>query len=483
MLYNISSTVITTKDPEELYEAIHTHLNALVDTTNFFIAILDKENDRLEFPYLVDELDDDFPIDNVSQYEGGSLTLRVIRSNKPMLIRDESDFDNALGPAAKVWLGVPLRVHDEVIGAMVVQDYLNPQYYTDEDADLMMAVSHQVAVAIERKRAEEALRESESRYRALFEGNAVVMLLIDPENGAILNANKAACDYYGWSHEDLTRMTITEINTLSPEQIKAEMDAVRSLKKQQLLFQHRLADGTRRDVEVYSGPITVMGREILYSCIVDVTDKKRVEEALLNAKEAAEDASKAKSEFLANMSHEIRTPINGIQGMLQLLQTTPLSIEQQEYAKIAIQSSKRLTRLLSDILDLSRVEAGKLEIQSEPFSLSKTLEQVRDLFLPISRQSGVDLVFKVDPAIPEQVIGDPARLQQVVSNLVGNAFKFTHVGNLTVELTSLPHTRPGQTRVLLTVTDTGIGIPDDKLEALFEPFSQGTLGYKRQYQG
>jgi signal transduction histidine kinase/ActR/RegA family two-component response regulator len=222
---------------------------------------------------------------------------------------------------------------------------------------------------------------------------------------------------------------------------------------------------------------------IIVLLIMAIIRNRSAHRTLLRAKKASEEASRTKTEFLANMSHEIRTPLNGILGMLQLLQTTELSEEQKEYTLTAIHSSDRLTRLLSDILDLSRVEVGKIAIHSEPFDPGRTLDQVADLFRPTARQTGVDLQTRIDPNLPGTVFGDEARLHQVISNLVGNAFKFTTSGSVTIEASSLPDARPDRDTVLFSVSDTGIGIPDEKLDMLFEPFTQASEGFRRRYQG
>jgi PAS domain S-box-containing protein len=216
---------------------------------------------------------------------------------------------------------------------------------------------------------------------------------------------------------------------------------------------------------------------------VDVTERKNAEYAALRAKEAAEAASRAKSEFLANMSHEIRTPLNGIMGMLQLLQSTSLDNEQLEYSKMAVQSTSRLTSLLSDILDLSRVEAGKMPIRPETFNLREKLQQSIDLFAPLALQSGLELRNHFDGTLPHNVTGDPIRLQQVLTNLIGNAFKFTQSGFVNVEAYPLPARNENQLRIFFEISDTGCGIPDEALEHLFQPFSQVSTGYTRQYQG
>jgi signal transduction histidine kinase/ActR/RegA family two-component response regulator len=229
--------------------------------------------------------------------------------------------------------------------------------------------------------------------------------------------------------------------------------------------------------------VTIFNRSLQRQVAARTKELRQSEEVLKSAKNAAEAASRAKSEFLANMSHEIRTPLNGIMGMLQLLQTTPLTGEQTLYVETAFQSSNRLTRLLSDILDLSRVEANKVEIVREVFDVRDALDAIAQLFGPSAKEKGLDFQVHMHPDIPPRLLGDGPRLQQVLSNIVGNAIKFTSRGSIEVEAHLLPPTRPQERRVLFTVADTGIGINDQALGTLFTPFTQMDAGYSRRHQG
>jgi PAS domain S-box-containing protein len=335
------------------------------------------------------------------------------------------------------------------------------------------------------RRAKAAIKESETRYKALFDANADGILVVETDSGKFLYANPAAGEMFGCPTGDFHKLGIADIHPpdllneifhVFGRQAGKEMDIAESVPCLR-------RDGTVFWADVRSFLLEIDSRPCLAGLFRDVTERIQAMEAVLQARDAAEEANRSKSMFLANMSHEIRTPLNGIAGMLQLLEHSNPSSEQQEYIRLGLASTMRLSRLLGDILDLSRIEAGRLELQEKPFRLEDVRDATSSLLSITARDKGISLAFDLDLELPRGLAGDQVRLQQILFNLAGNAIKFTESGGVHIQASPLPGGQPDVVRVLFVVSDTGIGISDDQLDSIFRPFVQGEISYVRQFQG
>jgi two-component system, sensor histidine kinase and response regulator len=332
----------------------------------------------------------------------------------------------------------------------------------------------------ERTAAKEA---SEERYRSVVEQTAEGIFLVEPESGRILESNAAFQNLLGYTPEEVLRLTIHDFTVdghesaeLSSSGKAATADSMSGER------QYRLKDGSLRIVSVNTSSISYGGRSLFCTVVRDITERKRADEELQRAKEAAEAASEAKSEFLANMSHEIRTPMNGIIGMTELALDTNLTAEQRDYLGSVKTSAGSLLTLVNDILDFSKVEAGKLDIEEVDFSLRDTLANTLKPLSLRAHQKGLELAINVSPDVPDALIGDPVRLRQILVNLIGNAIKFTEKGEIVVQAQIVQRNEDGVC-LRLSVTDTGIGIAPEKQDQIFRAFTQADGSVTRIYGG
>lgn len=336
----------------------------------------------------------------------------------------------------------------------------------------------------EHKRAQQELKERESFLDSLVTNTPVGIAAIGRDD-SIRMCNPTFERLFGYRQQDIIGKRLRAI--LAPPELRAEVDANAGDlwlgKTTHAVTKRMRSDGSLVDVEAFSVPLgpreKPTGGLVLYH---DITERKLAEEALVRAKEAAEAASRAKSEFLANMSHEIRTPMNGIMGMTELVLDTELDAEQRNYLNLAKISADSLLSLINDILDYSKIEAGKLEIEAIDFNLGDSLGDTMKTLSLRAHQKGLELAFEIESSVADALVGDPGRLRQIIINLVGNGIKFTEQGEVVVYVKTASR-KDDNTLLHFTVADTGIGIPPEKQNSIFEAFNQADGSMTRKYGG
>ncbi|MEX0702985.1 MAG: response regulator [Planctomycetales bacterium] len=332
------------------------------------------------------------------------------------------------------------------------------------------------------------LANSEQRTRSIIECAFDAFISID-EDSVIREWNPQAERIFGWSRAEVVGRPLAE--TVIPAEYRAAhkcgvekflATGHGPVLNQRLELAAQRRDGSTFPIEFSIFPTRQGGRYFFNAFIQDITERKRVADELRQAKEAAEQASRAKSEFLANMSHEIRTPMNGIIGMTDLLLETDLSPEQRDDMEVVRDSAGSLMSVINDVLDFSKIEAGKLDLEEVPFSLQNCLADTMKSFALRAHRKGLEIAYRVAPDAPNGLIGDPGRLRQILTNLVGNAVKFTDAGEIVLEA-EVEAAGAETARLHFTVTDTGIGIAADKQALIFEAFAQVDGSTTRKHTG
>ncbi|MCE1227228.1 MAG: ATP-binding protein [Geobacteraceae bacterium] len=332
---------------------------------------------------------------------------------------------------------------------------------------------------------EESLRRTEQRFRSMIE-NAGDAIYIHDHYGKILSINQVCCLQTGYSQEELVTASVTLFDRHLDQQVLqetwnlAKTDPARF--PMTLETVHVRKDGSSFPAEVRLSLLPTESEFQFVGMVRDVTERKRAEEELLAAKTAAEVANTTKSEFLANMSHEIRTPMNGVIGNAQLLRFTDLTEEQSCYLEYIEADAKHLVSVINDLLDLSKIEAGKMELEQTSFSLRDCIHGLLKPMTPRIASKGLTLKTEIDDTVPNALTGDQLRLKQILRNLVGNAIKFTDQGSVILQVKLLERSED-KALFHFSVLDTGIGIAPEALEKLFAPFTQADSSVTRKFGG
>jgi len=325
---------------------------------------------------------------------------------------------------------------------------------------------------------EPALRESEQKFRAIFQTNPSLMLVTTIEGGRILDVNRSFETTTGYSRREVLGKTLNELN-LWPEdghdRLKHLLLTRGSFQNEEIRIKSR--SGNLTTLQLSTEILESGGEKCLISSALDITALRASREELVKAKEAAEAANCAKSEFLANMSHEIRTPMTVFMAAIDHLQRIDRDPEHRRVLDMAEQSAQRLVLLIDDILDLSRIEARRLEIEEIPFAPQTCTETIIEMMQIKAREKNLRLGLEVSSKVPRQMLGDPNRIGQVLTNLIDNALKFTEAGEVHVSI------GVRNENLAFAVSDTGIGIPEEKKDLLFKNFSQLDGSLTRRYGG
>ncbi|MCF8352553.1 MAG: PAS domain S-box protein, partial [Bacteroidales bacterium] len=486
-LYEVSQLSANNLNLGDYLKAIHEKLQSIVKADNFYVAIYNRKTDTYTFPYHADQYEDFTSNKPVSLKD--TLTDYVRKTEQPQLITEERERElnkkqvlKMVGKPSPVWIGAPLvdASKNELIGVIALQDYKNKNAYSMQDLGTLQVIANNIGTFIERIRYLEKLKQSELNYKYLFEKNPHPMWVYDLKTLAFLAVNNTAVNKYGYSEEEFLKMKLPDIRPKEErERLLSNVENETDLIQTSGPWYHKLKDSKIIDVEIHSHGLNFMGHRARLVIAHDITERRKFENALMKAKEKAEENDKLKSAFLANMSHEIRTPMNGILGFLDLIQDPELSREEMNaYKDVIRKSGDRLLNTISDIIEISRIESGEISVEEEQVDINERIRYFFDFFKPEAERN--NLQFKLNNQLQDQNIQiktDQSKLDSILTNFIKNALKFTEKGYVEIGC------KIESGDLVFYVKDTGPGIPEEKKENIFDRFVQADTSHTRPYEG